>query len=38
MNVARHKAIVDAIASGDAAAAAAAVHEHMGSAANNLVR
>jgi DNA-binding GntR family transcriptional regulator len=37
MNVARHKAIVDAIASGDAAAAAAAVHEHMGSAAHNLV-
>jgi DNA-binding GntR family transcriptional regulator len=37
MNVARHKAIVDAIASGDAAAAAAAVHEHMGSAADNLV-
>ncbi len=37
MNVARHKAIVDAIASGDAVAAAAAVHEHMGSAAHNLV-
>ncbi|HEY6811770.1 MAG TPA: GntR family transcriptional regulator [Propionibacteriaceae bacterium] len=36
MNVARHKAIVDAIASGDPAAAAAAVHKHMGSAADNL--
>jgi DNA-binding GntR family transcriptional regulator len=36
MDVARHVAIVDAIASGDAAAAAAAVHEHMGSAAANL--
>jgi DNA-binding GntR family transcriptional regulator len=36
MDVARHKAIVDAIASGDAAAAAAAVHDHMGWAANNL--
>ena len=36
MNVARHKMIVDAIASGDPEAAAAAVHEHMGAAANNL--
>jgi DNA-binding FadR family transcriptional regulator len=36
MSVARHKVIVDAIASGDAAAAAAAVHEHMESAAANL--
>jgi DNA-binding GntR family transcriptional regulator len=36
MNVARHKAIIDAIASGDAAVAATTVHEHMGSAAKNL--
>ena len=36
MDVARHEAIVDAIASGDATAAAATVHEHMGSAAANL--
>ena len=36
MDVARHEAIVDAIASGDTAAADAAVHEHMGSAAANL--
>lgn len=36
MDVARHEAIVDAIASGDAAAAAAAVHDHMGWAATNL--
>ena len=36
MNIARHKAILDAIASGDAAVAATAVHEHMGSAAKNL--
>ena len=35
MDVARHEAIVDAIASGDAVAAAAAVHEHMGWAAAN---
>ncbi|HET9304027.1 MAG TPA: FCD domain-containing protein [Propionibacteriaceae bacterium] len=33
MDVARHEAIVDAIASGDAAAADAAVHDHMGWAA-----
>jgi DNA-binding GntR family transcriptional regulator len=38
MNVARHKAILNAIASGDAAKAATAVHEHMGSAAANLTR
>jgi DNA-binding GntR family transcriptional regulator len=36
MDVARHEAIVDAIASGDAAAAAAAVNNHMGWAADNL--
>jgi DNA-binding GntR family transcriptional regulator len=36
MNVTRHKAIVDAIASGDPEVAAAEVHEHMGAAANNL--
>ena len=36
MDAARHEAIVDAIASGDAAAAAAAVHEHMGWVATNL--
>jgi len=36
MNVARHRGIIDAIASGDAAVAATAVHEHMGSAAENL--
>jgi DNA-binding FadR family transcriptional regulator len=36
MNVARHKVIVDAIASGDAEATTAAVHDHMGAAANNL--
>jgi DNA-binding GntR family transcriptional regulator len=36
MNVARHKVIIDAIASGDAAVAATTVHEHMGSAAKNL--
>jgi DNA-binding GntR family transcriptional regulator len=36
MDVARHGAIVDAIASGDPAAAAAAVHAHMASAAINL--
>ena len=36
MSVPRHRAIVDAIESGDAAAAAAAVQEHMGSAADNL--
>lgn len=36
MDVACHEAIVDAIASGDAAAAAAAVHDHMGWAADNL--
>jgi DNA-binding GntR family transcriptional regulator len=36
MDVARHEAIVDAIASGDATAAAATDHEHMGSAAANL--
>jgi DNA-binding GntR family transcriptional regulator len=36
MNVARHKAIIDAIASGDPAVAATTVHEHMGSAAKNL--
>ena len=36
MDVARHEAIVDAIASGDDAAAAAAVHNHMGWAADNL--
>jgi DNA-binding GntR family transcriptional regulator len=36
MSVARHRAIIDAIASGDAEAAAAAVDEHMGSAAENL--
>jgi DNA-binding FadR family transcriptional regulator len=36
MNVARHKRIVDAIASGDPEAAAAEVQEHMGAAANNL--
>lgn len=36
MNVTRHKMIVDAIASGDPEAAAAEVHAHMGSAANNL--
>lgn len=38
MNVARHRAIVDAIASGDAAAAAAEVYEHMGSAAVTLIQ
>jgi DNA-binding GntR family transcriptional regulator len=38
MNVARHKAILNAIASGDAAKAATAVHEHMGSAAANLTQ
>jgi DNA-binding GntR family transcriptional regulator len=38
MNVARHRAIIDAIASGDAETAAAAVYEHMGSAAKNLTR
>jgi DNA-binding FadR family transcriptional regulator len=38
MDVARHEAIVDAIASGDAAAAATAVHEHIESAAANLTR
>jgi DNA-binding GntR family transcriptional regulator len=37
MDVPRHEAIVDAIASGDAAAAAASVHDHMRWAANNLV-
>jgi DNA-binding GntR family transcriptional regulator len=36
MNVARHKVIVDAIASGDAEATTAAVHDHMGAAANSL--
>jgi DNA-binding FadR family transcriptional regulator len=36
MNVTRHKALVDAIASGDPEAAAAEVHDHMGAAANNL--
>jgi DNA-binding FadR family transcriptional regulator len=36
MNVARHKVIVDAIASGDPEATTAAVHDHMGAAANNL--
>jgi DNA-binding GntR family transcriptional regulator len=36
MDVSRHEAIVDAIASGDVAAAADAVHEHMGWAADNL--
>jgi DNA-binding FadR family transcriptional regulator len=36
MSVARHKVIVDAIASGDPEAAAAEVHAHMGAAANNL--
>jgi DNA-binding GntR family transcriptional regulator len=36
MSVARHKVIVDAIASGNAAAAAAALQEHMESAAANL--
>ncbi|MFL6044694.1 MAG: FCD domain-containing protein [Propionibacteriaceae bacterium] len=36
MNVARHKAIIDAIASGDPEAAVAEVQEHMGAAANNL--
>ena len=38
MNVPRHSMIVDAIASGDAAGAAAAVHEHMESAAANLIQ
>jgi DNA-binding FadR family transcriptional regulator len=36
MNVARHKVIVGAIASGDPDAAVAEVHEHMKAAANNL--
>ena len=36
MNVVRHKVIVDAIASGDPEATTAAVHDHMGAAANNL--
>jgi DNA-binding GntR family transcriptional regulator len=36
MDVARHEAIIDAIASGDAAAAATAVNDHMGQAAANL--
>ena len=36
MNVVRHKVIVDAIASGDPEATIAAVHDHMGAAANNL--
>ena len=36
MDVARHEAIVDAIASGDVAVAADAVHDHMGWAATNL--
>jgi DNA-binding GntR family transcriptional regulator len=38
MTVARHRAIVDAIASGDASAAAAVVQEHMGSAAATLIQ
>jgi DNA-binding GntR family transcriptional regulator len=36
MDVARHEAIVDTIASGDGAAAAAIVHDHMGRAAASL--
>jgi DNA-binding GntR family transcriptional regulator len=36
MDVTRYEAIVDAIASGDALSAAAAVYDHMGWAANNL--
>jgi len=36
MDVRRHEAIVDAIASGDPVVAAAAVHDHMGWAAANL--
>jgi len=36
MDVGRHEAIVDTIASGDCAAAAAIVHDHMGRAATSL--
>ena len=36
MDVARHEAIIDTIASGDCAAAAAIVHDHMGRAATSL--